>query len=213
MQSDALEDSFARLMQLEHGEAQIAEARKLDAFALERAARDDGALVTLLCLYLGVRVFEAISRDVRDVDDGGRLLWITDSAVGDLKTQDSKRVLEVPEHLRPLLLARTRAADGKQRPGDAPLFVNKHGVRRTRHWAHDQVVRMCKLAGVPRVTPQGLRGTQSTIATAEGGSAHLVAAGLGHSNTAITEAAYIDKDVASEAKARRTWKVLAGGRA
>lgn len=190
----------------------IAEARQLDAFALARADKDDGALVTLLCLYLGLRAFEAISRDVRDVDDGGRLLWITDSAVGELKTKDSKRVLEVPEHLRPFLLARKRDAQAAERPGSAPLFVDKHGVRRTRHWVHDQVVRMCQLAEVPRVTPHGLRGTQSTIATAEGGSAQLVAAGLGHANPAITAAAYIDKEVASDAQARRAWKVLAGGR-
>jgi hypothetical protein len=68
---------------------------------------------------------------------------------------------------------------------------------------------MCQLAEVPRVTPHGLRGTQSAIATAEGGSAQLVAAGLGHANPTITAAAYIDKEVASDAQARRAWKVLA----
>ncbi|MDB5526890.1 MAG: hypothetical protein JWM58_4653, partial [Rhizobium sp.] len=73
-----------------------------------RAEADKGkemAVAAMVALLLGERAFEILDRQVRDLDDGGRLLIITDS-----KTNAGKRTLEVPEVLQPYLL---KLAEGK----------------------------------------------------------------------------------------------------
>ena len=55
-------------------------------------------------LRLGLRAGEVVSRVVRDLDDGGWLLWIPCST-----TEAGRRTLEVPELLRPHPLALTEA--------------------------------------------------------------------------------------------------------
>lgn len=65
---------------------------------------------------------------------------------------------------------------------------------------------------LPQVTPHGLRGTAATIATPNGAVSHQVAAALGHSSTAITASAYVDKAAAQQATQRAAMRVLAGGR-
>jgi integrase/recombinase XerC len=98
------------------------------------------------------------------------------------------------------------------RPAQAPLFAHAATRKRATDWAREQVTRMCKLAGVPRVTPHGLRGTNATLATEAGAASHLVAAQLGHASTAITEGgAYIDPHRAGAAKRQTALRVLAGG--
>lgn len=180
----------------------IAEARDVRGICLELGEKgDQGAIATLAYLLLGVRSSELTTRTVRDLDDDGRLLWIPDS-----KTDAGRRTLEVPDELRPLLL---RIAKG--RGGAAPLFASSRGRQRGRDWARDQVVRIAKLAGVSRVTPHGLRGTQATIATAAGATAHLVSAALGHQSTAITKASYLDAGTLDVVQRSRTLKVLSGG--
>ena len=48
---------------------------------------------------MGMRANEIVNRVVRDLDDGGKLLWIPDS-----KTEAGRRTLQVPELLQPHLL-------------------------------------------------------------------------------------------------------------
>jgi integrase/recombinase XerC len=177
----------------------VDEARRLSAWCLER--EDAAATAVLAALLLGVRASELVARDCRDVDDGGRLLWITRT-----KTRAGSRVLEVPELLRPRLVALVA-----RRPGTAPLFVDGDGVRRTRHWVHGRVVAATIGAGVPRVTPHGLRRTSASLATAAGAAAELVAAQLGHASPAITARAYVDPSTARSATARAGLRVLQGG--
>jgi hypothetical protein len=100
-----------------------------------------------------------------------------------------------------------RLASG--RPARAPLFARAAKRERATDWAREQVWRLCKLAGIPRVTPQGLRGTHSTLATEAGATSHLVAAQLGHAST--EGGAYIDTQRAGAAKRRTALRVLAGG--
>ena len=59
-------------------------------------------------------------------------------------------------------------------------------------WAREQVWLLCKLAGVPPVTPQGLRGTLATMGRELGNTSQQVADLLGHASPAITDRAYID---------------------
>ena len=68
---------------------------------------------------------EIVSRVVRDLDDGGKLLWIPDS-----KTEAGRRTLQVPELLQSHLLA---IAEGK--PSEAKLFARALAIFAVLHTA------------------------------------------------------------------------------
>jgi hypothetical protein len=78
------------------------------------------------------------------------------------------------------------------RSPQASLFAHAARRARAQDWAREQVTRICKLAGVPRVTPQGLRGTLATMGREVGNTSQQVADMLGHASPAITERSYID---------------------
>ena len=181
----------------------IDEARQFQATCLAHADRDHGAVLALAYLLLGARAGEIVLRQVRDVDDGGRVLWIPDS-----KTQAGRRELGVPEQLAPHL---ARLANG--RLPQALLFEHAATRQRPQDWAREQVWRLCKLAGVPRVTPQGLRGTLATMGREVGNTSQQVADLLGHASPAITDRSYIDGQRAAAAERRAALRVLEGGRA
>ena len=153
------------------------EARKFLAKALELAEDDDGgAIAAAMALLMGMRASEIVERTIRNLDDDGRLLWITDA-----KTQAGVRRLEVPSQLQPHL---RRIAHGKS-PGGR-LF----GPEATRHWVLRAVHRICKAARVPCVPAHGLRGTHATLAVSAGATSHVVAAALGHESFATTARHY-----------------------
>ena len=76
----------------------IDEARAWMVVALRRAEAKPGAVAALVSLLMGLRASEIISREVRDLDDDGRVLWIPSA-----KTEAGKRTVEVPALLKPLL--------------------------------------------------------------------------------------------------------------
>lgn len=201
-------DPFARIKgrgRRKKGKPQlrIEESRIVIDVCAERLDTDDGAVCALAYLLLSTRNAEIVLAHVRDVDDGGRMFWVPDA-----KTEAGKRRIEVPAVLQPGLSR--LAAD---RAPDAPLFAHASTRARPQDWAREQVWRICRLAGVPKVGPHGLRGTHATIADTAGATPELVAATLGHASTAITTGgAYIDKQQAAAAGRRRAWKVLDGGR-
>jgi integrase/recombinase XerC len=181
----------------------IDEARVFQQTCLELAPRDDGAVLSLAYLLLGARAGEVVLRQVRDVDDRGRLLWIPDS-----KTEAGRRQVGVPAQLASHL---ERLAHG--RVPAAALFAHASTRARAQDWAREQVARLCKLAKVPRVTPQGLRGTLATMGREVGNTSQQVADLLGHASPAITEGgSYIDRDRAGAADRRAALRVLDGGR-
>jgi integrase/recombinase XerC len=160
---------------------------------------------------LGPRASELVRRNVRDVDDGGRLLWI-----GATKTAAGRRRLLVPDELAVYLVA---IAAG--RPGDEPLFVSEAsrrwpaGRRWTRHMAYNHVRRICAAAKVPELAPQALRRTQATLATDAGATGLMVAQHLGHAvgqAPAVTHRSYVERDAARDAAIDRGLRVLQGGR-
>lgn len=180
----------------------IDDSRTLIGYCVANPA--DYTIATACCLLLGVRASELVSRDVRDLDDGGRILRVTAS-----KTYAGLRSFELPDVLRAMLLAHT-----KGRAPTAPLFPGSRGrVRRSRFWVRDSVERACDEAGVPYVPPHGLRGTHGTLATAAAQTPRAVSEALGHSSMAITARAYVDKDAARTAASKRAWTVIDGGRA
>src|SRR4029450_13864927 len=112
----------------------------------------EGALAVMMCLDGNLRSGEVLRREVRDVEQGGRRLVIQWG-----KTKDSDRSVTFGAEVSELLAKHIAG-----RPPTEPLI---HGIGRSgplkdrKRWLLDQCVRICKLAGVPRVTPHGLRGS------------------------------------------------------
>lgn len=189
----------------------VDESRRLQGYCHAHAATDLGAVLTLAYLLLGPRASELVRRNVRDVDDGGRLLWI-----GATKTAAGRRRLLVPDELAIYLVA---IAAG--RLGDEPLFVSEAsrrwpaGRRWTRHMAYNHVRRVCAAAKVPELAPQALRRTQATLATDAGATGLMVAQHLGHAvgeAPAVTHRSYVERDAARNAAIDRGLRALQGGR-
>ena len=190
----------------ERGKPQLRamEARRLYSVMMARArSEDDGALGVMAVLMLGVRSSEILDRRVRDVDvAGGVVLWIEGA-----KTRAGERRMDVPEPLAGLLAR--RAAD--RPPGEWLLPADTISGHRTRGWLCNACVELCEAAGVPRVTPQGLRGTWSTLAVERGVSTQVVAAELGHAGPGVTRDHYLDAGAEDRARAKRMLRVVQGG--
>ncbi len=195
--------------QKRHGKPQLTinEARLLYGACLREAQRDDGALAVLLALTMGMRAGEVVSRTVRDLDDGGRLLRVTpNEALGFApKTDKSVRAVPVPQVLQPLLLARTR----HKLPG-ALLLVAEGGGAHWRDWVSEQTRRLCRLAGVPVVCAHSLRGVAATAAVEAGVAVEAVASLLGHESSRMTRQSYIRPGTVEQAEREQTQRVLAG---
>lgn len=178
----------------------VDESRKLWEFCLARVP-DQHAVLTLAYQLLGARASELVRRDVRDLDDDGRQLRI-DKA----KTRAGIRRLVLPADLREPLLALTRG-----RKGDDPIFTKEDGTKATRHGAYHHVKRICREAKVLELSPQGLRRTQSDLATEAGETAIAIANHLGQRSPVVTDRSYRDPNVVANAKTQRAFAVLAGG--
>lgn len=155
-----------------------------------------GAVAATSALLMGPRSSEILARPVRDLDDDGRLFWIEKS-----KTERGDRILPVPQLLQPYLLA---LAKGKK-PED-PLFPC-----RGRAWVLDWTKRICKAAGVKRVTAHSLRGFHATVAVICGATGELVAQALGHTPE-VNRAHYLQPAALPVARQERALQVLEGGK-
>lgn len=196
-----------------HGKAQlrIDEARLWEAKALELAyAGELGAVAALMALKMGLRASEITTRIVRDLDDGGRLLWIPDA-----KTRAGRRTVAVHPSLVEFLL---EATQGKSR--QSPIFqVPREGRPpgfHWRDWPREWVQRICELAAVPVVTAHGMRGLCATLSSIEAlaGVApdlEAIAKRFGHTSYRVTAQSYADREAVERAKVERSWKVLDGG--
>lgn len=181
-----------------HGKDQlrIDEARRWLAVALELAEQEeDGAVGAMVTLLLGLRCIEVVSRQVRDLDDGGQLLWVPES-----KTEAGKRTQVVPEVLQPHLLR--LAAD---KAPTALLF----GVH-DRAWPRSWVKRICRLAKVPVVTAHGMRGLFATLGMAAHEVPRAVAASLGHASESTTLRSYAKPEALRSAQQKRALDTLTG---
>ena len=183
------------------GKAQLTrdEAQRLSRAAVQKAQAGDAAAVgALLMLHMGLRQGEVGSRIARDVDHDGQVLIILFG-----KTATSRRRLKVPRWLQPYLLA---LMAGKA--ASDLLFSADGQTPRPRQYWWRKVHELCDAASVPRVCPHSLRGLHSTLAIAEGATADLVAAALGHSRFAVTARHYADPDTLLAAQARRVSATL-----
>ena len=172
----------------------VDEARRFIAMCCQLGGNGDvGAVGVMTALLLGMRAGEVVSRQVRDLDDDGRLLWVTKA-----KTRAGDRTLEVPDFLRPYLV---QLARGKQ-PTDR-LFTDKD-----RHWLLYHTHRLCKLAGVTRVCAHSLRGLHSTLAAESGTTGHAVARALGHTSFTTTRKHYVQPGTVEKVARGKVLSVL-----
>lgn len=178
----------------EKPQLRIDEARAWLRVAVKKAEDCElGAIAAMVSLLCGLRSQEIVDLQVRDVDDGGRVLWVADS-----KTKTGRRRLYVPELLQPYLLEARRA----KLPTAYLLGYHDRG------WPTDWVARLCKLAGVQRVTAHGNRGLHGTLATDAGVSGTAVAASLGHASVETTREHYAEKGAAGREATLKTERAL-----
>ncbi len=175
------------------------EARKWWAKAEELANEGHaGAVAAMMTLVMALRASEITSRTVRDIDNGGRLLWIPEA-----KTPAGKRQVKVPEKLRPYLLRLSSA-----KPSTAFIFTGKHGAPHERAWPRKWVQKICKLAKVPEVCAHSMRGLHASLAIQAGTSPDVVAGVMGHESPAITMSNYAVPGSAEAARADRATSAL-----
>jgi integrase len=175
----------------------IDEARAWLTRALELAPTEPGAVAAAMSLLCAMRVGEIVGLSVRDLDDGGRQLWIADA-----KTAAGRRTLIVPDVLRPFLLA---LAEG--RPGEASLFSGRKG-----DWVRSWVQKIARQVGVPEVCAHSMRGLHSTLAIEAGATSQVVAASLGHTSPTMTREHYIAPGTVEQAEQRAVLRLVAGGK-
>ena len=138
---------------------------------------------SLRALLLGMRASEVLGRIVRDLDDGGTVLWIARG-----KTDNARRRLTVLEILQPLLnrLAAVKSAESLIF-GTSAAHPNRP---LTDAWLWGHVQKLCAAAGVPRMSTHSLRGLHSTLALEAGATSGAVAAALGRGSFQITAKHY-----------------------
>ena len=184
------------------------ETRKLLDTCVAERSRESLAVASAFMLGLGAS--EVVERRVRDLDDSGRVLCVTRG-----KNDYRRRVLEVPDDLRALLLELAA-----RRPASAYLFGAGDLDRPSRYWIYYHCKRLCAAAKVPEVSPHGLRGTHSTIAVGAVATSHSVAAALaaaggslGHApGSPITATTYVAPGAVEAATQRAAMRVLQGGK-
>lgn len=166
----------------------IDESRRFLAACLERG--QPGDIAAALCLALALRAGEVVALRARDIDDGGRVLWVQRG-----KTEAARRLIEVPEVLRGPLSDLAARRTGR-------LFPYSRG------WVGYHVGTARAAASVSRVSPHGLRGTHSTVASSAGATAHVVAQQLGHGSAAVTRDHYIAPGAEQSGTAARLGTIL-----
>jgi integrase len=169
--------------------------------------KDRAAIAGLLSLMFSMRASEVSQLRAIDIDNQGRILRIGEV---EHKTEESKRLAQVPPRYRPILL---EIAASPALP-DGRLFSLDRGAKKDkpadRHWVLRAVRRLMKEAGVRIITAHGLRGTSATIGAAHAG-AQTMSTALGHTSVGMTKAHYIDADAVADTQAERFADLLLGG--
>lgn len=185
----------------------VDETRKLLDVCI--AERSRASIAVACCFMFGAGASEVTGRQVRDLDDNGRLLHVTKG-----KNRYRERTFETDELREPLL----ELAAGRR--GTAPLFGVGDLDRPTRHWLYHHCQRLCRAAKVPEVSPHGLRGTHVTIALGAVATSHSVRAALaaagaaaGHApDSPITATTYAAPGSVARATQKAALGVIQGGR-
>jgi len=118
----------------------IDEARRLIGVCLGHAREGDRAAAAILVIaFTGRRLREVTTRPVRDLDDGGRVLWMPPSST----TKRRPASVAIPEPVRSVLL---RLAEGLA--PEAPLFHGGEAPSTHSSWLGRRLHQFCDEAGV-----------------------------------------------------------------
>lgn len=164
----------------------IDEARRLVSYSVDR--RDVGSTACLMALACGLRAGEICALRRRDIDDGGRVLWVRGT-----KTASARRRVAIPGPV------------GEGLGERLPVGVSRHVLL-------DAAQRTMREAGVTVVTLHGLRGTHATLAASVGQTPLAVAQALGHAGTGVTERHYIKPGTVDAVRQETVLRVIAGGK-
>jgi integrase len=153
----------------------------------------------------GLRPGELLGLRWEDVDFGGRVIRVRTAlkeqdegiALGDLKTERSRRTLVMPAAAAAALRAlRTQQAADRLRLGahyeDQDLvFCKQDGSQSSRQAVYKQFRRRCKAAGIgDQWTPRELRHTFVSVLSDAGVDLEDVADAVGHVNSVVTRTVY-----------------------
>ena len=162
--------------------------------------RATGALTALLT---AMRASEIVSRRVRHLDDEE---WTLRVDFASAKTEESIRMFDVAQVLRPLLMRLVKGKGPEQ-------FIFGDGDRpHWRDWVRKSVRMVCTKAKVRYATAHAMRGAHTDIAREGGATGDLVAKQLGHTDSSITERSYTSRRSAARSKQALGLEVLEGGR-
>ena len=182
----------------------IEEAQRFIQTALMRwdSERTPITVAALTALYMGLRTNEVLQRRTRDLDAGGRILWIDFG-----KTLNARRHLKVPKPLQPLLrqLSQNKATE------DYLFSEAASGQPIGRQTLWREVRLLCEQAGTPVVCTHSLRGLYATLAVESGVVSDAVAASLGHGSFSMTERHYAAPAAVQNAKTARVASLLDAG--
>lgn len=138
--------------------------------------------ITRLLLGTGLRLGEAVSLNQSDV-------FLDEAFVRIRKSKTSIRAVPIsPDAVDALRLARKRAP--RRGPDDPVFFGERGGLRLPASSVTHALPRLLVAAGLPRLTPHGLRHGAATLMVAGGVHMRIVAEQLGHRNPALTARVY-----------------------
>jgi integrase len=161
---------------------------------------DRMALAAVVPLYLGLRPGEVIVRRVRDVDNGGSVLWIDKGKSKNARRHLNVKAAPLRERLEKLIAGRAP---------DEPLFcVHSSGNPPRMSTMREAVRRVCEAAEVTVVCPHSLRGLWATLSIESGAAESAVAAALGHGSFEMTAKHYAQPEALVSARSARVLDLL-----
>lgn len=187
-------------------------------------AGDTADAVAILTL-VGLRSGELCALRWADVDLDAGLLTVASTAIrvagrkgersGDrivrqdgAKTPASNRVVALP--VRAVAILRARFSAMREPSSDTMIFPATYGGVRDPDMISKVLKRAAEDLGYPGLTAHGLRRTTATVLNAAGLTARDIADYLGHADTDVTEAHYIQRQAGALRSAQAIDKIVAG---
>lgn len=169
-----------------------------------------------LAAFCGLRKGEILGLKIWDIDDDFKTIHIRRQVTSDPqmtdenntrytvaekfpKTQNSVRILHLPELIQAEMKARVKEIDERRNMMGGQYHVrgyvscSKDGHPHTMSAMNTALSKLCIKAGVPRVTVHGLRHQFATILAEEGVSLARISALLGHASVNTTFEYYVDQ--------------------